>query len=386
MRRAVAALALAGCLCIRGHEVPMPAPPRSVFAADYDDPAMWLCRPDQPTDACRGDLDATELGPDGSREVVPFVPAATPAVDCFYVYPTVDPSMIPGNHVDFSDTSIMREVTQFQIARFGSVCRLVVPLYRQVTIATYLASRQERDERLGAAFDDVFDAFRWYREHLDEGLPIVLLGHSQGAEMVLRLLGAIFDDDPVLRARLLVAMAIGARVSVPERGPPELAFRGGRLRHIPLCTSADELGCVVAFDSFGAEGSPAPWVGRPPAGRRIACVNPADVGGQGRRLLSGAVFPTRSRIAGDLAASRWAKTPFLELRDFYAASCIDGADGFRYLGVEPAPGPGDRRTSPVDLDSPMWRTPLGLHVLDYQFVQRDLVDLVVHKAQVAASR
>jgi hypothetical protein len=40
----------------------------------------------------------------------------------------------------------------------------------------------------------------------------------------------------------------------------------------------------------------------------------------------------------------------------------------------------------VDLESPMWRTPLGLHVLDYQFAQRDLVDLVVRKAQMAETR
>jgi hypothetical protein len=378
MRAVVVALALASCVCVRGHEGPESSPPRSVFAADYGDPDMWLCRPDRATDACRGDLDTTELYRDGTRAVVPFVPAAAPRVDCFYVYPTVDPGMVPGNHIDFTDTSIMREVTRFQIARFGSVCRLFVPLYRQVTIATYLASPEERKERLAAAFDDVLDGFRWYRAHLDDGFPIVLLGHSQGAEMVLRLLRAVFDNDSVMRSRLLVAMAIGAGVEVDEGN-----LTGGRLHHIPLCTTADQLGCLIAFNTFRAEGSPYPWLGHPLVGRPIACVNPADIGGQGKHLLSGAVFPTRSRLAGDLAASRWAKTPFLELRDFYAASCVDGGGGFRYLGVEPAPAPGDRRTSPVDLESPMWRTPLGLHVLDYQFAQRDLVDLVVRKAQVA---
>ena len=127
-------------------------------------------------------------------------------------------------------------------------------------------------------------------------------------------------------------------------------------------------------------------MGRPAAGHHIACVNPADVGGREKHLLSGAVFPTRSRFAGDLAASRWAKTPFLELRNFYTASCVDGGGGFNYLAVEPAPGPGDTRTSPVDLDSPMWRTPLGLHVLDYQFAQGDLADLIVRKADVARAR
>jgi hypothetical protein len=378
VRRVLAALAAASCVCVRGHALPDAPLPRSPFAADYDDAGMWLCRPDLPADACRGNLDATELHPDGSRAIVHFVPATAPAVDCFYVYPTVDPSVVPGNHVDFSDTSIMSEVSRFEIARFGSVCRLFVPLYRQVTIATYLAPREERAERLGAAFGDVLDAFRWYREHLDNGHPIVLLGHSQGAEMVMRLLQTSFDDDEALRGRLLVAMAIGSRVEVAEG-----SVTGGRLRHVPLCTRADELGCLVAFTTFRREGSPTPWWGHPDAGHQTACVNPADVGGEGKHLLSGAVFPTRSHFAGDLAASRWAKTPFLELRDFYSASCVNGGGGFHYLAVEPAPGPGDTRTSPVDLDSPIWRTPLGLHVLDYQFAQGDLVDLVARKAAAA---
>jgi len=350
---------------------------------DYSDGKSWRCRPGRQA-ACAVDQTTTIVAADGTltREEWNAHPGAP--IDCFYVYPTVDPSMVPGNHADFSDTTIMREVTRFEIARFGAVCRLFVPLYRQVTIATYLASPEERAERLGAAFDDVLDAFRWYRAHYDEGYPIVLLGHSQGADMVMRLLNTLFARDDALRWRLLVAMAIGSGVELPEGSAATVAR--DRARHIPPCTSGDALGCLVAFNTFLPEGSAYPWLGRPLAGRQIACVNPADVGGAGKHLLSGAVFPTRSRIAGDLAASRWAKTPFLELRDFYSASCVDGGDGFHYLAVEPAPGPADKRTSPVDLDSPMWHTPLGLHLLDYQFAQGDLVDLVRRKAAVAAKR
>lgn len=374
------ALAAASSVWVKGDLVAEPPRPGSPFAADYDDPQMWLCRPDLTDDACRGDLDATEIRPDGSRVVVPFVPAAAPTVDCFYVYPTVDASIVPGNHIDFTDTSLMREVTRFQIARFGAVCRLIVPLYRQATIATYLAAREERKERFGAAFADVRDAFRWYRIHLDRGHPIVLLGHSQGAEMVIRLLRHLFDDDRTMRSRLLVAMAIGSDVQVADG-----SMKGGSLRNIPLCTSPNELGCVIAFNAFRPEGVPVPWMGPPPAGRRTACVNPASVGGIGKHWLSGAVFPTRSRFAGDLAASRWATTPFLELRDFYDAWCVDGRGGFRYLAIEAAPAPGDVRESPVDFDSPTWRSVIGLHVLDYQFAQGDLVDLVRRKAVVAAA-
>jgi hypothetical protein len=106
---------------------------------DYTSPGAWVCRGDLPTDACRQDMDATELRPDGSRVAVPFVPASNPDVDCFYVYPTVDLTMTPGSHTDFSDTSAMRGVTRAQAARFGQVCRVFVPLYRQATFGTLLA-------------------------------------------------------------------------------------------------------------------------------------------------------------------------------------------------------------------------------------------------------
>jgi hypothetical protein len=384
---ALFALAAVLFVCARGEFVP-PLPARAgPFAAGYDSPSAWLCRPDRRADACRGDLDVTEIRPDGSRVVVPFVPAVAPDVDCFYVYPTVDVNGAPGNHTDFRDTAIMREVTRAQVARFGSTCRLFVPLYRQVTIATYMGPPEELEDRLETAFDDVLDAFQWYRAHMDRGLPIALVGHSQGSDMVVRLLRAVFDDDEAMRARLLVAMAIGTDMQAAEG-----STTGGSLRHIPLCTSADELGCVIAFNAFPPEGVPHPWLWPPRAGRTTACVNPASVAGGGKPWLSGAVFPTPTGPAavGNLpslrASSRWATTPFVELRDFYRAWCVDGAAGFRYLAVEAAPGPGDTRESPVDLDNPMWRTMLGLHVLDYQFAQGDLMDLVRRKAAVASRR
>jgi hypothetical protein len=349
--------------------------------AHYERPEMWLCRPDLPTDGCRSNLDATELRPDGSRVVVPFVRATTPSVDCFYVYPTVDMTMVPGNHTDFTDTTLMREVTRSQAARFGAACRVFAPLYRQVTIDTYLASREERDPRFKAAFADVLDAFRWYLAHLDDGRRIVLIGHSQGAEMVVRLLRGLFDGDAAMRARLLVAMPIGGDVQVAER-----SATGGTFQNIPLCTSVEELGCVVAFNTFRPEGVARPWPGPPGPGRRTACVNPADVGSGGKHWLSGAVFPVHSRFEGDLFVHEGATTPFIVLRDFYSAWCVDRPDGFRYLAVEAAPGAGDVRESPVDMSRSFGRTRLGLHLLDFQLSQEDLLHLVERKAAIARGR
>jgi hypothetical protein len=341
----------------------------------YDRPSMWVCRPDLPSDACRADRDATELRADGSTVVVPFSPDPDAAADCFYVYPTVDLAMAPGNHVDFADVDRMREWTFGQVARFGAVCRVFAPLYRQMTFGTYFASPEEHERRFALAYSDVLASFRWFLAHVDARRPLVLIGHSQGAQIIEKLLRSLFDGDSVedraRLARLLVAMPIGGDVQVAEG-----SVTGGTFRRIPLCTSDAERGCVVAFGTFLPGGAKNPWPGAPPKGLRSACVNPADLPGHERHALSGATYPTRSRYRDGMPGNGIASTPFLVLPDLYSAECVDGADGFRYLAVQEARAPGDVRPSPVALDRSLWKTRLGLHILDFQLTQGDLIRIV----------
>ncbi len=333
--------AIAGCA------PPAEAPagePAAPAVMDYDRTASWLCRPDLPDDACRGDRDATEVLPDGRRVVVPFVPAADPAIDCFYVYPTVDLGMVPGNHTDFSDTASIREMAFAQIARFGATCRVFAPLYQQMTFGTYFGHADDHERRFAIAYADVLASFRWYLAHAG-GRRFALVGHSQGAQMIERLLGDPFEDDPALRARLVVAMPIGGDVNVAEG-----STAGGTFRNLPLCTRDDETGCVIAFGTVPPRAVRHPWPGPAPAGRRNACVNPGEGDGE-KRTLSLAVFPSRSKFHM-MPGSDWATTPFVAYPDFYAAWCADGADGFRFLEVDEARAPGDARTGPVDSDHP----------------------------------
>ena len=66
---------------------------------DYRSEANWLCRPGR-NDACAVDLNATVVNADGSTSVETFTRANEPAVDCFYVYPTV--SNDPGVNSDMT--------------------------------------------------------------------------------------------------------------------------------------------------------------------------------------------------------------------------------------------------------------------------------------------
>ncbi len=81
----------------------------------YDDPALWLCHPDkaEADDQCLShNLDATELLPDGSMALVEHARAEDPAFDCFYVYPTVDLRLSPGQTENFDDGSSRTIVTR----------------------------------------------------------------------------------------------------------------------------------------------------------------------------------------------------------------------------------------------------------------------------------
>ena len=330
----------------------------------------WLCRPGLATDPCvTADRTATVLAADGTVTTDPYEPAAQPKADCFYVYPTVDLELVPGNHEDLRDRRHVVETTLAQVGRFGSTCALWVPLYRQVTLGTWLQPRAELEKGLALAYGDVERAFAQYLASTPPGRPVVLIGHSQGAEMAVRLLRQFFERDAALRARLVLAIAVGGSVDVaPGRAT------GGTFASLPVCTHALETGCVVAYRTHAA-GEPVD-VGRfgPPPGRETACVSPAALDaadGASVQRLSRAYFPSAGMFDVTLRTPVVA-TPFVRVDDAYAARCT----GTSYRALEVA----GRADGPVDLHARKLRAyKLGLHVLDLQLAQGDLLDLVARR-------
>ena len=355
-----------------------PAPAHTVATtpvtpAAYDASSRWICQPGAAFDACKTELPATELEPNGTRTLLEDRRPAHTKVDCFYVYPTVDMDMTPGNHEDLDDTTKQTRTTLAQVGRFSEVCSVWAPLYRQVTFGTYMHGKDRLEEGLGEAYADVSAAFREYLSRVDPQRKVVVVGHSQGAQMVLRLLKEFFDGDAAMRARLLLAMPIGTGVDVP---PGQTT--GGTFASIPICTKPNEVGCIVTYRSYAAgHVDPLPgWL--PPAGQESACVNPASVdGGDGR--FSRAILtlgPMRRFLRGvdDVTTS------YVAIPDFYAGRCVKLASGFSYLEVSAAPRPGDARESPVDLDRRMLFPRMGLHILDMQLEQGDLVAMIARRA------
>ncbi len=375
------ALAILGAGC--GEDTTTVAAPSNPYAGykseRYSNDALWLCRPGLAVDQCLNNpLDATALLADGSVEIEHHQAAADPEVDCFYVYPTVDLTLTPGNHTDFSDLKPMLDPLLSQVARFTQSCRVFAPLYRQATIGSYVGNHPEIFD---LAYSDVVDAFRHYMGQYNNGRRFIIMGHSQGTDMTTRLLQGEIDGVPELREKMVVALLIGGSVEVPIG-----KAIGGTFQNLPLCTSEEQTECVIAYRTFAAAQPPtgsANAVSGP--GLDLACTNPAALA-SGKGTLSSAYFPLHTNeFMFTLPASATAlTTPFVSYPNFYSAECIPDAKGVSYLQISAPANAGDPRIDPIPYDNALFSGAfLGTHILDYNFPLGDLLHLV--DVKIAAS-
>ncbi|MFD4184005.1 DUF3089 domain-containing protein, partial [Rhodococcus sp. NPDC058514] len=281
-------------------------------------------------------------------------------IDCFYVYPTASLHQATNANLDASPE--LREVARAQAEPFGANCNVWAPVYRQSTLrGLFTVTGPERSAALDLAYDDVERAWDDYLANHNDGRGVVLIGHSQGTRM-LRMLIHNRIDGKQAQSQLVSALLIGGDVLVRKGSTV-----GGDFDSVPACTGPAQTGCVVAYSAFSRTPPPDTRYGLPPtsagtSGTRadlpfgpeyeVLCTNPAS-------LRANADAPIRGIIAGREV-------------DRFRARCT-GGDGPRVLMVD---GPG-AALLPA-LPTANW----GLHMLDVNLTQRDLVDLVA--AQSAA--
>jgi hypothetical protein len=305
--------------------------------------------------------------------------ARDPAVDCFYVYPTI--SGQPTINANLSIGFRQRAIALAQASRFSEVCRVYAPVYRQITLSALShPSRITRADAL-VAYDSVLSAFRDYLAHYNHGRGIVFIGHSQGATILIHLLEREVDRTPSLRRRLVSAVLLGGNVTV-HKG----RSTGGDFSNIPACSSTTQTGCVVAYSSFTAKPPSNSQFGRTtsdagvrllaPADRsrelRILCVNPAAPGG-GTRPLD----PYIPSLALTFLPGRHAlqvRTPWVAFPGEYTARC-ESSGNATWLQITHA-DKHDRRPPLTGLKD----ATLGLHVLDVNIALGNLVALVRDQA------
>lgn len=363
----LAASLLAGCGSIRN------CVPHAQDDPDYASPAAWACRPDVDGDACDIDLTAVEVLADGSTQLVPHAPAVDPQVDCFFVYPTVDLSLRAGLHQDLADHDEPFRSAGVQVARFSEVCRVFAPLYRQVTLGTYSARERVQEACFDAAYDDVLRAFERYVEHDNQGRDFVLIGHSQGAQIVSRLLRERVESDAALHGRMLAALPIGWTIGTDDGGSV-----GGSFQSTPVCTTAEQLGCVVSHRSYAAENAFPTFQAGLEEGTQGVCVHPGDVAGGGPAPLSRTYLPADLGDNGQHPPGVAEQADFVLYRDLYSARCVHEG-GAAALEVSLLAAGGDARTNPLDFTAPILAGKAGTHNYDVHMTLGDLIDLVAAK-------
>ena len=350
----------------------------------------WLCLPGR-ADPCTRVIDTTALNANGYGSVGRIEPAelAAPAIDCFYVYPTV--SRDPGANSDLDMGPEEQSVAYVQFARFSTVCRTFAPKYRQATLTALLSAMNGSGNparNLGLAYRDVSAAWRTYLEDHNKGRPFVLIGHSQGTIHLTQLLAREIEGSPAAK-RMLSALLIGFNVEVPEG-----KLVGGTFQHTPLCSRRGETGCVITYTSFRATNPPplGALFGRAARpGMTVGCTNPARLGGGSAPLDSywyaaPSATSTQSPIAWSSEGAP--PTPFLRTEGLVSATCVNrGSVG--YLSVLVNADPGDPRTDRIPGDvalagnvQPGW----GLHLADMNLAMGDLIAIVEAQAEAFARR
>ena len=338
--------------CLAGLAAASPAAAQdSEEPVNYASGHNWLCLPGR-ADPCTRVIDTAALNANGYGSVGRIEPAElpVPAVDCFYVYPTV--SRDPGANSDLEMGPEEQAVAYVQFARFSTVCRTFAPKYRQATLTALLSAMNGTGNpvrSMGLAYRDVAAAWRTYLQDHNKGRPFVLVGHSQGTIHLSQLLAREIEGSPAAE-RMLSALLIGFNVEVPEG-----KLVGGSFQRTPLCSRPGETGCVVTYTSFRATNPPPPGAlfgraSRP--GMTVGCTNPARLAGGSAPLDS--YWYAGPSVSSTQTAIVWSSegpppTPFLRTEGLVSAACVNRGNA-GYLSVLVNADPSDPRTDSIPGD------------------------------------
>jgi len=217
-------------------------------ALDYTDDSSWAALPSKKdgADFVPGDLKSPE---ELSDVAVFFLHPTTYLSDDGWNAPTDDPESS-----EFRDDLVMRA----QASSFNACCEVYAPKYRQATLWSFMDETGSGDKARAFAFADIGRAFDEFLERIGDR-PFIIAGHSQGGDHTNRLLKERITGTP-LKERMVAAYPVGFgfREADMQKDMPD----------IPVCTSANQTGCYVTWNSLGANATAFPdYIG-------AVCVNP----------------------------------------------------------------------------------------------------------------
>jgi hypothetical protein len=334
----------------------------------------WLCEPGLASNPCAVGTGTTQLNADGTVKGPLNGPKtkATKPVDCFYVYPTVSDQKAPQatKRIDPEE----RSIALYQAARYSSTCRVYAPMYRQITLQGLLQPATVTTKMRDTAYADVRDAFRDYLKHDNKGRGIVFISHSQGTAVLRQLLAKEVDAKPSVRKRLVSAVLLGGNVTNKD------------FKHIKACTKDTQIGCAIAFSTYGDTPPANAAFGKSGSlgglaqnkGGTVLCTNPAALGGGSAKLTT--VFPSAPFAPGTTIGALTTQvgmpmpsgisTPWL-LAQSYTGQCVT-ENGAHVLKITPLPGAPTLKPNP----DATW----GLHLVDANIALGNLGNVVIKQA------
>ncbi len=162
-------------------------------------------------------------------------------VDVFYLHPT---TYLKGDNwnQNTNDTAsnnfTMHDATiRSQISVFRDIGNLYMPKYRQATAYSFMDTEDNGKKALDLAYADAEHAFFHYFNHFNQGRPMIIEAHSQGAMLFMKMLPKLMKDKSI-RNKLIVVYALGWPVTDAylEKHP-----------EIRLCTDSCQTGCLVGW-------------------------------------------------------------------------------------------------------------------------------------------
>ncbi len=353
---------------------------------------VWVCRPGQAADPCASSLAATAVTAAGVAKPATWPHSALASkFDCFYVLPTN--SLATTANTGLAVTKLETFIVGEQAAPLSQVCQVWAPSYRSQTWTSVRKGLAGNEAVMSSTFDvaynSVLPAWDWFLAH-SQGKPVVLVGDSQGSAVLIHLISAEVDHQPSVLDRLLVAVLVGGNLQVPSGKTV-----GATFTKVPLCTSATETACAIAFSSYPSEPPADAVFGRPgqgtslqsgqsaKAGQQVACTNPADLGG-GTAGLDPYVLTVSQPGLTEHVTTPWVTYPGL-----YSVSCKQGG-GATWLQVTSLAGA--RQTRPVVNDKvvgnygggsgPAW----GYHSYEYGLTLGNLLQDITGEEAAWQSR
>lgn len=157
--------------------------------------------------------------------------------DVFFIHPTM---YFKGSkwNASLSNKRVNKKserTVMYQASVFNSVGRVFVPRYRQAILSAFFHKKGKK--AIDLAYNDIRKAFEHYMKNWNEGRPIIIAGHSQGALHAFNLLADYFDGKE-LQEKLIVAYPIG------------IPFDKDLIKSIPISKDSAAIGVYVTWNTM----------------------------------------------------------------------------------------------------------------------------------------